>query len=515
MIPPSALRNLYTFGSLRNTEEGVSISLKNRLSDFVVNRFLEVHIGPLDLHPDEFELDLGDGGWRQATEVTLERPEPFPLKKVAHLRAPGKHIEDGRHLIRVAVEVQGLGDIDIQVEDETGEAPPDPGRAALPCAKDDNASRDIVAARRAFVESFTGVDLHHVSQGSFDPAATRGNIENFTGVAQVPLGFAGPLRVNGEHAKGEFLIPLATTEGTLVASYNRGMKVLNQCGGVTCTVQADQMQRAPVFAFPSAREALAFRDWVDEHLDDLRREAEATTGTGRLSFIVTHLVSKFAYLRFNFRTGDAAGQNMVGRATYAACCWILEHCPVPIARFYLESNLASDKKASHINLLSTRGKRVTAECTVRREVLLEVAHAEPESLAYHWGVSNIGSMLAGSVNNGCHSPNAIAALFIATGQDVANLAESSSGILYVELTPTRDLYLSLTIPSLIVATHGGGTHLPTQKECLRVLGCLGAGRVRKFAEIVAGVALAGEISLGAAISSHEWVSSHEKYGRNR
>ena len=387
--------------------------------------------------------------------------------------------------------------------------------ASVPWSKEDNYSPSIIASRRAFVEDFSGVALQHASQYSFDPQVTQGNIENFTGVVQMPLGFAGPLQVRGEHAKGEFLIPLATTEGTLVASYNRGMKVLNLSGGVTCTVQSDHMQRAPVFIFDSAREALAFRRWVEDHLDEIRREAESTTGSGKLAYIDTYLASKFAYLRFNFKTGDAAGQNMVGRATFAACSWILEQHKATVRRFYLESNLATDKKASQVNLLHTRGKRVTAECVIRRDVLLEVLHAEPESLASHWGVANVGSMLSGANNNGLHSPNALAAMFIATGQDVANLAEGSSGILYTELTPERDLYMSITIPSLIVATHGGGTGLPTQRECLQVLGCLGSGTVYKLAEIVAGVALAGEISLAAAISSLEWVSSHEKYGRNR
>ena len=387
--------------------------------------------------------------------------------------------------------------------------------ASVPWSKEDNYSPSIIASRRAFVEDFSGVALQHASQYSFDPQVTQGNIENFTGVVQMPLGFAGPLQVRGEHAKGEFLIPLATTEGTLVASYNRGMKVLNLSGGVTCTVQSDHMQRAPVFIFDSAREALAFRRWVEDHLDEIRREAESTTGSGKLAYIDTYLASKFAYLRFNFKTGDAAGQNMVGRATFAACSWILEQHKATVRRFYLESNLATDKKASQVNLLHTRGKRVTAECVIRRDVLLEVLHAEPESLASHWGVANVGSMLSGANNNGLHSPNALAAMFIATGQDVANLAEGSSGILYTELTPERDLYMSITIPSLIVATHGGGTGRPTQRECLQVLGCLGSGKVYKLAEIVAGVALAGEISLAAAISSLEWVSSHEKYGRNR
>jgi hydroxymethylglutaryl-CoA reductase (NADPH) len=186
-----------------------------------------------------------------------------------------------------------------------------------------------------------------------------------------------------------------------------------------------------------------------------------------------------------------------------------------IKHFYLESNFATDKKASQVNIMRTRGKRVTAEAIVKRDVLLQQMRVTPESLHYHSSVSNVGAFISGANNNGAHTPNAITAIFIATGQDVANVAESSAAILYTEITPEGDLYTSVTIPSLIVATYGGGTGLPTQRECLEVLGCYGKGKVTKFAEIVAGVALAGELSLGAAISSLDWVSSHEKYGRNR
>ena len=205
---------------------------------------------------------------------------------------------------------------------------------------------------------------------------------------------------------------------------------------------------------------------------------------------------------------------MVGRATFAASSWILEHYG-DVDAFYLESNLATDKKASQVNIMRTRGKRVIAEATVPRELLVEQMRVEPEALFQHYNISNVGAFLSGANNNGAHSPNAITALFIATGQDVANVAESSAGIVFTEVTAKGDLYMSLTIPSLIVATYGGGTGMPTQHECLEIMGCVGRGKVRKFAEIVAGVALAGEISLGAAISSMDWVSSHEKYGRNR
>jgi len=253
---------------------------------------------------------------------------------------------------------------------------------------------------------------------------------------------------------------------------------------------------------------------VNQNIAKIREEAEATSSVAKLDNIDPYLASKFAYLRFNYTTGDAAGQNMVGRATFAACSWIMDHYS-GIKRFFLESNFATDKKASQINIMRTRGKRVTAEAVIKREVLVQHMRVETESLAYHANIANVGSILSGANNNGLHSANAITAMFIATGQDVANVSESSAGIIYIELTPENDLYISITIPSLIVATYGGGTGLATQRECLDMLGCYGKGKVNKFAEIVAGTVLAGELSLASAISSLDWVSSHEQYGRNR
>lgn len=512
-IPQLLLRKLYTYHSLVNTAEGVTIELKNRLMDVVLTRIEGLKIGEASFGPLDLQVEMGDGVWRSAADLTPDKPQEFPVGRIAHLRAPGKEVPDGMHTLEISMAVKGMGSLSFKVEDypahEHKELP-----KGVPYSKEDNFSESIIKDRQRFLEAFAGIKLKHITQYSFDPKVTAGNIENFTGVAQVPLGFAGPLHINGEHAQGDFIIPLATAEGTLVASYNRGMKVLNLSGGVTCTVQGDHMQRAPVFIFDDARAARDFRDWVNAHMDDLRRESEATTHSGKLVHIEIYLASKFAYLRFNFTTGDAAGQNMVGRATYAACSWILDN-NTTIRRFYLESNLATDKKASHVNVMHTRGKRVTAECVIKREVLMEVMRVEPESLHYHFGVASIGSILSGANNNGLHSPNGITAMFIATGQDVANVAEGSSAILYADVTPEKDLYLSITIPSLIVATHGGGTGLPTQRECLEILGCFGKDKVKKLAEIIAGVVLAGEVSLASAISSLEWVSSHEQYGRNR
>jgi hydroxymethylglutaryl-CoA reductase (NADPH) len=524
-IPAMLLRQLYSFGSLARDGDGIRFSIKNRLSDAALTGIRAVRLDGRDVPIRGLVLELAGGVSLRATELSSERPLPFALRQEAHLHIPDAPLCVGPHDIQVEVETSPFGTLDISARDDlaagdgaTPDArdPADAPPAHIPYDHDPdrNYGAELVAARQRFVEERTGVRPTHIAHYSFDPALTKGNIENFTGVAQVPIGIAGPLRVNGEHARGDFLIPLATTEGSLVASYSRGMKVLDLAGGVTCTVSGDRMQRAPVFIFDSAREARDFRDWARDHLEEIRRAAEATSHVAKLLEIETYLANKFAFLRFDFSTGDAAGQNMVSRATFAACNWIVEQVPT-VRRFYLESNFATDKKASGVNMMRTRGKRVTAEATIPRAVLRANLRVEPESLTYHGGVANVGAFMAGVNNNGLHSVNGITAMFIATGQDVANVAEASSGVIYAEVTPAGDLYISITIPSLIVATHGGGTKLATQRECLRILGCDGPGTSRKLAEIIAGVVLAGEISLAAAISSLEWVSAHERYGRNR
>jgi hydroxymethylglutaryl-CoA reductase (NADPH) len=511
-VPSLLLRQLYTFGSLKNTDQGVKFSIKNRLSDAKFTGMSRVLIDGIDVSMDSIAMEITPGLALRPSDITPNDPIEFPLRQIMDVLALIDPLAQGKHTIEIWFETRPFGKLKLKVDDSITES--DDHLVRIPRSNIDNYSEDIVQRRQGFISKQTGVELQHIFQYSFDPHLSQGNIENFTGVAQVPLGFAGPLRVNGEYANGEYLIPLATTEGTLVASYNRGCKLLNLCGGVNSTVIDDAMQRAPVFVLDDARSAREFVKWVNSNMDKIREEAEATSHVAKLIYIDPYLANKFAYLRFNFTTGDAAGQNMVGRATFAACSWMIDNYP-GIKHFYLESNFATDKKASQINIMRTRGKRVTAEAVIQRDALIQHMRVEPESLAYHYKVANIGSILSGANNNGAHSANAITAMFIATGQDVANVSESSAGILYTEVTSEGDLYTSITIPSLIVATYGGGTSLPTQRECLEVLGCYGKGKVNRFAEIVAGVVLAGEISLGSAISSSDWVSSHEKYGRNR
>src|ERR1019366_7247904 len=314
-------------------------------------------------------------------------------------------------------------------------------RQKIPRDPENDYTPKAAAARRAFLSEQTGVSLEHISHYSFDPSILPGNVEHFTGVAQVPIGVAGPMLVNGEHAQGEFHIPLATAEGSLVASYNRGMKALREAGGVKTTILDDAMQRAPAFVFDSAREARAFGGWLKDHFSEIQQEAESTTRVGRLCGIEQYSASRILFTRFDFTTGDAAGQNLTGKATAAACAWITSKYQ-GITNFYLESNFATDKKSSQVNILRTRGKRVVAEATIPAALIEKHLRTTGQKLVRARQVSNLGGFLSGVNNNGLQSANGIAAMFIATGQDAANVAESSAALGFSELLPNGDYYSS-------------------------------------------------------------------------
>ncbi|GAB3643221.1 hydroxymethylglutaryl-CoA reductase [Spirosoma arcticum] len=515
-LPNLLLRQLYTRNSLRNTPDGFVFSLKNRLSDARFTGLQRARIDGYEYPASAFTLEPDGGEAVALSAVSTENPLAFPLRRSVRVRVTVLPLKPGKHTLEITLHTQPFGTITLTVEDELQTDLPDQTlreQPVIPRDAVDDYSSDVVASRRAFMQDFTKTEPQHLTQNSFDPAVMRGKCENFVGVAQVPIGLAGPLRVNGEHAQGDFLIPMATTEGTLVASYNRGIKLINASGGVLCTVQDDAMQRAPVFQFADARQARAFVQWIEAHQPELAAEAELTSRFAKLRYVDTYLTGRLAFLRFGYSTGDAAGQNMVSKATLAACNYILEKYPAEVSgrieHFFLESNMATDKKPSQLNILRTRGKRVTAEVRIPRDLLIRELQVEPEQLARHARIGDVGARLAGTNNNGLHSVNGLAALFIATGQDVACLAESSAAITFSEITLEGDLYGFITLPSLIVGTVGGGTGLPTQRECLELMDCYGDGKVDKLAEIMAGVVVAGELSLAAAISSLDWVSSHD------
>ncbi len=360
-----------------------------------------------------------------------------------------------------------------------------------------------------------GVEIPHLAGTAAvpDPATLAGNVEQYVGMTQVPTGLIGPLRVNGLHAHGDFYVPIATTEGALVASYHRGTRLVTQAGGVSCLVTAEQVQRAPGFLFDSIADAAQFAAWATGEFEAFRAAAATRTSHGALIDLQVQVQSRNVYLILAYHTGDAAGQNMVTRCTQAVCEDILARAPVRPRSWFIESNMSGDKKATVLSFLNTRGRRVMAEVKLPRELVERVLHTTPERMCEYWRLSFIGGVQSGSIGVSGHIANGLAGIFLATGQDVACVSEASVGVTVMELTEDGGLYCGLDLPNLIVGTVGGGTRMPTAAECLRIAECEGTGNAAKFAEIVAAALLGGELSIVGALSAGHFARAHERLGR--
>lgn len=383
----------------------------------------------------------------------------------------------------------------------------------VPRLKEQGYAAEHVERRRAWVEEKTGCRLTHVGAHSIPSEEMRGNVENPVGAVQMPLGVAGPLVIDGQHARGTVYVPMATTEGALVRSYERGMAALARAGGATARVHADENRVSPIFSFDGVGDAHDFALSLTEEFDAIRAEAEATTRHGRLLRLECHPVGRDCIVNFCYHTADAQGMNMIVKATEAACRRIMQRSRA--RRFYIFSGYSSEKRATGSLLAGGKGKKVVAGALLPAKVVSAYLHTTPERMCDMWHQTMLGHVQANAIGYNGHYANGLAAVFIACGQDVANIVNSSVGITNFEVTSEGDFYASVTLPSLTVATIGGGTQLGTSRECLEMLGCAGAGRAAKFAEIVAAVLLAGELSMGAAIASGEFVQAHETYGRNR
>ena len=345
--------------------------------------------------------------------------------------------------------------------------------------------------------------------------AFQGNIENFIGTLKMPVGLAGPLRVNGLFAHGDYYVPLATTEAALVASYSRGSHLLTEAGGCTAVLLNEGISRAPGFAFRNLREAGMFVLWATEHVEDFRSAAEATTRFGKLTNLRITVEGNHVYLNFEFITADASGQNMVTLATEAVCEYIEQHCPVRPQYYFVEANLSGDKKASAQSFLLVRGRKVSAEAVLPAELIQNLLRTTPEHMVNFWRMSAMGGALSGTMGLQGHYANGLAALYLACGQDVACVAESAVGVTRFEVIEGGDLYASVTLPNIMVGTVGGGTGLPSQKACLDILGLSGPGKAQTLAEVCAGLCLAGELSIMGALCSGDFSRAHRLLARGK
>ncbi len=372
------------------------------------------------------------------------------------------------------------------------------------------------AARRHLLAEETGADTEPFGDFSFDAGEADSNVENMVGVVPVPLGVAGPLAVNGGSADGEFYLPLATTEGAFVASVNRGCSAITAAGGATARVVKSGMSRAPVFKVEDVAEAEAVVEWVREHEGELREAAEATTNHGDLEEITPYVVGDNVYLRFVYDTKDAMGMNMATIATEAASEVVATETPAELVA--LSGNLCTDKKPAAINAVEGRGRSVTADVLLDRETVEERFDTTPEAMQEANTRKNlVGSAKAGSLGFNAHVANVVAGAFIATGNDPAQVVEGANAITTVDVRGD-ELYASVSLASLEVGTVGGGTKLPAQSAALETLGVKGGGdpagsNADALAEVIAAGALAGELSLIAALSSDHLASAHAELGR--
>jgi hydroxymethylglutaryl-CoA reductase (NADPH) len=394
-------------------------------------------------------------------------------------------------------------------------------RGELALHKLDEVLGDSVAAteaRRRFLEKKSGKDLSALrSDLPFNEIVGR-NCENTIGAVSLPVGVAGPLRVEGRYARGEFYIPLATTEGALVASVNRGCSVIREAGGASVSVLYDGMTRAPVLETPSLRHSAQLAEWVKLEEQRLREAFGETTRHGELVSVSPFVVGRHLFLRMTARTGDAMGMNMVTRGAERVVEEIVKTHPWA-RHIALSGNLCTDKKAAAVDWILGRGKSVTAEVRMPRELVETKLKTTPEDMArVALAKLYLGSARAGVIGGfNAHAANVVAAVFIATGQDPAQVVESSFCLTLVE-AGEEGAYVSVTLPSLEVGTVGGGTWLPAQRAALEMLGVAGPGdpsgtNALKFAEIVAGAVLAGEISLIGALAAHHLARAHVRLGR--
>lgn len=380
-----------------------------------------------------------------------------------------------------------------------------------------NATKEGQQNRLDFLNKETGTSLSSLTgkQAFVDLSQLDGNIENYIGMSTLPTGVIGPLRVIGSAARGDFFVPLATSEGALVASYHRGAKACLLAGGATSVCLVEGVQRSPVFKFTNLGDLGTFIVWVLQQMNQFKQITEQTSRFAKLTDVKSNIEGNHLILTFEYHTGDASGQNMVTICTDAICRFIIENAPIKPVHWFIEGNYSGDKKATALSFTNVRGKKVTAEIILSSQIVNEVLKTTSEAMAEYWRSSTIGVIQSGAIGAQGHYANGLTALFIATGQDAACVAEAATGITRMETQKDGSLYASVTLPNLIAGTVGGGTSLPTQKECLQLMGCYGQGNARKFAEICGALVLAGELSIAAALSAGHFSSAHKKFGRKK
>lgn len=367
--------------------------------------------------------------------------------------------------------------------------------ASPPRSKSDDFGNAAVNARLDWL----GCDVPHVRGLAAAPSEARGNIENFVGYAQVPIGVAGPLNLKGDFV-GRYAVPMATSEGTMVASYQRGMKVC--ADGISAQVLRDGLAVWPILAFDSVEAAINASRFVDANRAVLLAVADSTTSHGKATSLSHEILGRRLLLRLEMTTGDAHGINMVTKAAAALVALI------PGPSMVLLHGHDVEKRAT---LRSWRGKWVVAETTIPKSVVETQLKTTASALADLWATYQLAFARMGTANFAIQIANGLAGIYLATGQDVAYVTEASVGTLSME-NRGGDLYATLDLPNLHAATVGGGTQKGTARECQAIIGAKSA---RELSCVIAATLLAGEINLAASFLGDDFIAVHERLGRNR
>lgn len=383
----------------------------------------------------------------------------------------------------------------------------------------DLSAEEAAEIRREALERMTDTPLTNIAHHSLDVRrASQRHCENFIGVAQIPMGVVGPLRVRGKYADGDFYVPLATTEAALVASTNRGCSALREAGGAVVRVEDVGMTRAPVFRTSGIVQTQQLIQWIKDHMDDLRRVTEATSNHLRLLEIRPYAFGTTVFLRFRFDSGDAMGMNMATIACDRAVNDLIEPA-TGVPCIGLSGNYCVDKKPAAVNWQEGRGKRIYAEVLLEAPVLHHYLKTNARDLVeVQYRKNLLGSIAAGSMGFNAHYANVLSAFFIATGQDPAHVVEGSLGVTCIESRGPDSVFASVFMPDVPLGAVGGGTQLDTQREALAMLGVTPdperrGEAVLRLAEILGALVLAGELSLMAAFTSQDLARAHEKLAR--
>ncbi len=373
--------------------------------------------------------------------------------------------------------------------------------------------RDFPTAedRRKFLEKELNIKLDNIHNFTFTEDQVNGrNIENLIGATQIPLGVAGPLKiVNRKSLIVNRYIPLATTEGALVASISRGCKAVTEGDGVKVYVEDVGQTRGPVFKVKDLEHGMKAKEWIESHIPLISQISRKTSSHLKLLKITSALVGRNLFVRFSYNTGDAMGMNMVTFATSEVASLIKRETGAKLVS--LAGNFDVDKKPAWLNFIEGRGKKVWAEVILPKKVVAETLKTTPEKIVeVVESKCHLGSIMSGSMGFNSHFANIAAAIFAATGQDLAHVVEASLGVTTAEVLENGSLYFSIYLPSLQVGTIGGGTHLPTQITALKLMQ---VENVLEFARVIGAAVLAGELSLIASLAEGTLAKAHSLLGR--